>query len=169
MKNSIISILIGAVLAYGGYTLINMSSNMISQEEFSKAENLCNDSEQAAAMVANEYLESTTEIGSSEIVTYELTYNYEVNGTSYAAKKTIDNLETQLQPVLTIWYNKADPSINTTDDPCETLTYYNENKRVGTENYYLIPGAIIGLLGISIVWGTIKAMIASLFTGGKKD
>jgi len=165
MKSALISLLIGAVLAYAGYFLLEKSSDLVSQERFDQMERLCLNSEQSMGILQDSVMEIT--VGSSTSY-YELYYDYEVNGKSYRAKEQINDVD-KASPIIKVWYEKDAPSSNTVDDPCETFERFKKTKSVGNELYYLIPGALLGLFGLSMAWGGIKAFFGSLIRGNKEE
>lgn len=168
MKKLIINLLIGGILAYVGYMLLEKSSTVVSKSAFETQEKLCSDSEMVFGVLQDSVTEITLEIGSTESTSYELKYAYNVNGKNYYAKKKVNDLETQTLPQTKVWYLKSDPKVNTVDDPCPHLESLKAGKTIGNEMLYLIPGAILGLIGLGIAWGGIKGFIAGLFRGNKQ-
>lgn len=164
MKSALISLVLGAVLAYAGYYLLESSSGLVSQESYDKTERLCLNAESSMGILQDSVMEIT--IASS--TSYELFYDYQVNGKSYRAKKQVHDMDLAV-PATKIWYEKDLPSSNMVDDPCETFEHFKKTKRVGNEMYYFIPGALLGLIGLSLAWGGIKGFFGSLIRGKKED
>ncbi|MCI4670400.1 MAG: hypothetical protein MRZ79_19845 [Bacteroidia bacterium] len=163
MKNFIIRILIGAGLAFGGYYLITVSEGLVSKDEFTEVENMCNNGVQTTGIVRDSVLETQMTIAGAEISSFELKFDFMVEGKSYVAKKTVNDLDSQMLPVTAVWYDKTNPTSNSTEDPCEKLENFKSEKKVGNENLFFFGGLILGLLGLGIAWGSFKEMIASLF------
>jgi len=75
-------------------------------------------------------------------------------------------------PLERIWYNKENPSINQTEDPCIKLKYYDENKTVGGEKggfFYFIFGGIIGLAGIQTIFSFLVSLVKTTISKENKN
>ena len=171
MKNNVIHLLVAIAMMFLGYYLLNKSDSTISKEKYEVTKNLCLNSGETIGILQDSILASTIEIGGGELTNYILPYKFTVNEKAYKATKQVGEHVKDFKPVATIWYNKANPSINTTKDPCIQLKDYDENKSIGGENtgiLYMVFGGLIGLAGIQNFFSAIFALVKTLFSKGPK-
>ena len=167
MRNSLVGLLFGLLLLFIAYKLLSRGDNLISKEKFTEAESLCQSSEQTVGILSDSIMEKTLSISSVDVTTYELFYNFELNGRAYQAMTEVDSIGENVQAIKEIWYLVTDPSVNTVDDPCEKLQYYKENKKVGSNSPWNIIGLLLGFLGIGVTLNGISDFFRSLFSSKK--
>jgi len=163
MKSIFINILIGIALVYGGYYLLENSGKFVSQEDFDEVENLCTYSESTLGILQETVTETTMTIRSVDITSYELSYLYKVAEQEFFAKKTVSNIDTFINPISKVWYNKEQPNSNSLEEPCEKWEVYQTKYAVGSQMYFFIPGTLMGLVGLNILWNMLKTLLIGLW------
>jgi hypothetical protein len=166
LKKSLIKIVVGVALMYGGWMLAEQGDKRISLEDLQAKEKLCKNAATALGIVRDSVTQTTVKLAGVRVKMYTYKYDYMVNGQIYLATH-VTNQDTPEQ-FKKIWFDKNVPSLYATTAPCEDFENYKKNKSVGSKAPFYIFGILGMIIGLGVTWGTIKSGIVSVIKGDKK-
>lgn len=160
LKSNIILLLftgiILSVLWFTGYFFPSRTG------EIAKFKTACDKYEKIDVFLKSEYEKTTISKRSMEVDFNKFSYVYQINGVNYTVSE-IKILDDNPKEVITVWYDKKNPSSNETEDPCKK---YNSIKDDKESDYPIIFGSVTVLfilLFIYNIFSLIKNCIMFLF------
>ena len=146
---------------------LRISSKTASKEDLKKYKYQCEHYVPIQAELASQFDQLKFRRIATEIDVNTFYYMYSVNGNEYKASKT--SLSKQPDSLsITIWYDKANPSVNATNDPCE---FYNKIKDRPASSFSNIS-TNIGLASVLFViyffFSSIKTICKLMFNKVEK-
>ena len=166
MKKELIKIGIGIIFLIAGWKVAEHGDKITSKEELQELQTLCDNAFVTTGKLSGTYKEITVKVGRAKTKMYEYSYNFTVEGNKYASTSTTN--QTNPKDSLTVWYNKTNPSQNSTHDPCVELDRTKKEKTIGNSTFYYVGGILMLLIGAGLVWGSLKQMLRKLFGSKKK-
>jgi hypothetical protein len=166
MKKELIKIGIGLLFLFGGWKIAERGDQIVSKETIQELQNLCENSIITKGKLKDSYKEITVKIGKIKTKMYEFSYDFSVEGNNYSA--TITSNLTTAKDSADIWYRKSNPAKNSTNNPCVELEKTKKEKTIGNSGVYYIGGILLLLIGVGLVWSSIKQIFRNLLGSKKK-
>ncbi|MFK7774408.1 MAG: hypothetical protein AB8F94_19855 [Saprospiraceae bacterium] len=112
MLSRFLPLILCIIFLYGGYKLVTINEGKTTEsvKEFKKTH--CENSVMINAMIQEEY----TRVEMESATYFEYKFDYEVDGKKYSGDHTVSTEMTI--PIITVYYNKNQPNVVSTDDPC---------------------------------------------------
>jgi hypothetical protein len=165
MRNNLIKIVVGIALMYAGWLIAEFGDSHVSEETVGQKVRLCQNALTTAGFLGDSVREINMKVGKIKSKMYEYKYSYYVGAEEYVVNKTT-NIENPRDSV-TIWYDRSNPSLSSTINPCQELEDFKKDKRVGSGTWYIVIGALTILIGLGMSWGSFKEMIVTAVRGKK--
>src|SRR6218665_232619 len=110
MRDYLFRIVIGLLLIYGGWRLLNYADQLISREDLLAKEQHCENAATTVGVLTGAVREIAVDVGKIKTKMYEYSYVYEVAGQSYRCQK-VTNIA-HPRDSAKIWYSKKDASVS---------------------------------------------------------
>ena len=166
MKKELITIAIGVILLFGGAKIAAKGDEIVSKETIQELQNLCENADTIQGKLRGTYEITTVKIANVKTEMYRFSYDFSINGTIYSTTYTTN--QTSSKDYIPIWYNKSNPNINSTRNPCIELEKTKKENTIGNSAYYYIGGVLFIIMGIGFVWMSIIKIFRKIFKALKK-
>jgi hypothetical protein len=149
MKKSIAFVVLGLSLFGVGYFLSDQGLHAPIASELKELETLCQNSQQATAILDSNYSMRSTKVSKNTYPTNSFTFSYHYNdsGINYDGTMTLDSVP--VGKTIQVWYSPENPKLHARQEPCASLAVQQPS---AVPAWYLYLGIPLAMTGFFIVY-----------------